>query len=211
MKVKLSAVTQPLVKGVNTPEEFIVYFARVSSPNNQLNMDTAPRLIKYLIKNKHWSPLEAVNIVFDITTSRAISHQLVRHRSMSFQQLSERYVEVPELEPFELRRQAIKNRQSSTEIVYEAVPNILAQLSVRFSVFTYRMLLKLGVARETARMVLPRTTQTRLFINGTLRSWIHFLDVRDDEHAQLEIQEIAKEIKKILIELFPNVGEALEW
>lgn len=209
MKTKLVSMTQMLVDGINTPEELIVYIARVSNPSNQLNTQTSPNLIHYLVKNKHWSPFEMVNICFEIETSRAISHQLIRHRSFSFQEFSQRYAEAPGLEPIELRKQAQKNRQSSS---YPYNDGELSQTISEITLLSqkcYKSLIAHGVARETARFILPLATQTKLYMNGSLRSWIHFLDVRDNEHAQKETQEIAREIKNSLKYYFPNVFAAL--
>ena len=209
MNVKLVSMTNILVDGIDTPEELIVYIARVSSPNNQLNMETAPKLIRYLIQNKHWSPFEMVNICFEIETSRAISHQLVRHKSIPAQELSERYSKVEDFEPIELRKQAIKNRQSSSDIINDKTLQDNVDKTIEACFACYELLLEQGVARETARMVLPLTTKTRLYMNGSLRSWIHFLDVRNSEHAQKEIRLIAQEIENILKQHFPNTFEAL--
>ncbi len=209
MDVKLVSMTNILVDGIDTPEELIVYIARVSSPNNQLNMETAPKLIRYLIQNKHWSPFEMVNICFEIETSRAISQQLVRHKSFSFQEFSQRYSEVEDFEPIELRKKAIKNRQSSSDIIDDKALQDVVNKAVDGSFACYNLLLENGVAKEVARMVLPLTTKTRLYMNGSLRSWIHFLDVRNSEHAQKEIRLIAQEIENILKQHFPNTFEAL--
>ncbi len=210
MKVKLISLTQVVgVPEVTTPEELIVYIARVSNPGNQTNMTTAPKLIRYLIDYKHWSPFEMVDITFEIETSRAISAQLIRHRSFSFQEFSTRYSSVDRVEPIEMRLQAETNRQSSTTVTHEFDDLVESAVGLAFDL--YNKMLEEGVARETARMILPMATQTRLYMKGSLRSWIHFLAVRDDEHAQKEAQLIAKEIKRELIKLFPNVAEALEW
>lgn len=209
MNVKLVSMTNILVDGIDTPEELIVYIARVSNPNNQLNMETAPKLIRYLIQNKHWSPFEMVNVCFEIETSRAISQQLVRHKSFSFQEFSQRYSEVEDFEPIELRKKAVKNRQSSSDIVDDKALQDVVNKAVDGSFACYNLLLENGVAKEVARMVLPLTTKTRLFMNGSLRSWIHFLDVRNSEHAQKEIRLIAQEIENILKQHFPNTFDAL--
>lgn len=209
MNVKLVSMTNILVDGIDTPEELIVYIARVSNPNNQLNMETAPKLIRYLIQNKHWSPFEMVNVCFEIETSRAISQQLVRHKSFSFQEFSQRYSEVEDFEPIELRKKAIKNRQSSSDIIDDKALQDAVNKAVDGSFACYNLLLENGVAKEVARMVLPLTTKTRLFMNGSLRSWIHFLDVRNSEHAQKEIRLIAQEIENILKQHFPNTFDAL--
>jgi thymidylate synthase (FAD) len=202
-------------------EDLIAYIARVSNPSNQDNPEYT-KLIRYLINNRHWSPFEMASMCVEIETSRAISAQILRHRSFSFQEFSQRYAEVQEIEPIELRRQSEKNRQSSTEkfdpylYVYEdSAGGELASEEIAFIVDeaqrTYERLIKAGVAKETARMILPMASKTRLYMSGTLRSWIHYLEIRDNEHAQLEHQLIAREIKKIFIEQLPIVSEALEW
>lgn len=211
MQVEFVSVTQPHVEGIETAEDLIVYIARVSNPSNQHNVETGARLLQYLIKNKHWSPFEMVNVCYKIVTSRAIGTQLLRHRSFTFQEFSQRYAEVSALEPVELRQQATENRQSSTEVINDAYVNSKAAYALRVAQETYQMLIEQGVAKEVARMVLPMATQTTLYMNGSLRSWIHFLAVRDDAHAQKEIQQIAQAIKADLKQMFPVVAAALEW
>ena len=172
-------------------------------------METAPKLIRYLIQNKHWSPFEMVNVCFEIETSRAISQQLITHKSFSFQQFSQRYSKVEGFEPIELRKQAIKNRQSSSDIIYNEALKATVEEALISSFYCYNTLLENGVAKEVARMVLPFATKTRLYMNGSLRSWIHLLDVRNSVHAQKEIRLIAQEIESILKQHFPNTFEAL--
>lgn len=200
----------------------IAFCARVSNPSNQINSETSEKLIKYLIKHQHWSPLEMVNACLEIQTTRDIAHQIVRHRSFSFQEFSQRYQDVNRLgdifEPIELRSQCEDNRQSSVEIIN---PNIqmesISPASETIEAFLgkahslYNKLLEAGVARETARMVLPLATTTKIHMTGSIRSWIHFLELRDDEHAQKEIQLIAKEIKKQLKSKLPVISEALNF
>lgn len=210
-QVELVSHTTPVAPNIPDMESVLVYIARVSNPKNQNNHATAPKLIKYLIDHKHWSPFEMVDITFEIVTSRAISHQLIRHRSFSFQEFSQRYSSVTALEPVELRHQAEVNRQSSTTPVNSPELDRLVKSSLETSKQAYEQLLAAGVARETARFVLPLTTQTRLYMKGSLRSWIHFLAVRDDSHAQKEIQILAKAIKVELKKLYPNVAIALDW
>ncbi len=209
MKVKLVSITQPTIEGINSPEELIVYCARVSNPSNQMNMESAPKLIKYLIKNKHWSPFEMVNVCFEIVTSRAIAAQILRHRSFSFQEFSQRYAQALSVEPIELRKQALSNRQSSTDIISDESINQKIEDHINDSLLLYNELIDNGVAKETARMVLPLTTQTTMYMNGSLRSWIHYLDVRAHEHTQKEHRDIAYDIKSVLALEFPNVFEAL--
>lgn len=212
MQVKLISLTHPLVEGVNNAEDIISYCARVSNPTNQMNMETAPKLIKFLIKHKHWSPFELASMCVEIKTSRAIAAQILRHRSFSFQEFSQRYSEASEVEPLELRWPAEKNRQSSSDALnkdhkaYEHVKE-----SLESSLAAYENLIKMGVAKETARGVLPLNTQTTMYMNGTVRSWVHYINLRAEENTQKEHRDIANEIKKIFIEQFPNTSEALEW
>ena len=201
MKVTLLNVTP-------NAEDHIVEVARVSSSRKN-KKDKPEGLLRYLVQHKHWSPFEHGHATFEIETSKAIGIQLIRHRSFSFQEFSQRYQDVNRLgdifEPIELRSQCEDNRQSSVEIIN---PNIqmesISPASETIEAFLgkahslYNKLLEAGVARETARMVLPLATTTKIHMTGSIRSWIHFLELRDDEHAQKEIQLIAKEIKKQL-------------
>jgi thymidylate synthase (FAD) len=216
MNVKLVSITKSLVdaKDLN-PEELIVYIARVSNPSNQLNSETADKLVSYLAKNKHWSPFEMVDMTVEIITSRGIAQQILRHRSFSFQEFSQRYAEVTEFEPIELRRQADKNRQSSSE---KFNPD-LGESDVPASRYIeehlsncqdlYKLLLDAGVAKECARFVLPITTQTKIYMKGSIRSWIHYLQIRCDEHTQLEHRQIAIAVLEIFKTVFPNISKAL--
>lgn len=215
MKVKLKAVTKPyndnpLAKTIGI-EEYLIHCARVSSPGNRLNHDTAPKLLKYLIESGHWSPFEMVSFGFEVETSRAIGTQLLRHRSFSFQEFSQRYSRVEAIENFELRIQADKNRQSSTgaysnmRLIQEAFELTKASQDL------YERLVDDGVAKECARMILPLAAQTTIIMSGTLRSWIHFLGQRCDEHAQKEIRLIAIEVRKELTRVCPWTAEALGW
>ena len=195
-------------------EEMLVKMARVSAPKNQDNMDTAPRLLKYLIRNKHWSPFEMANMCVEIETTRAISPQILRHRSFSFQEFSQRYADTSELGSAvipHLRRQDLKNRQNSIDdIPVEMLGTFYRRISELYenSEHLYREMVSSGIAKECARSVLPLSTQTRLFMNGTIRSWVHYLDLRCSNGTQLEHQQIAREIKKIFCEQFPIIGEA---
>ena len=220
MNVKLVSITAPTVgDGDWKAEDLIAYCARVSNPNNQMNKETAPRLVKYLIKHRHWSPFELASMCVEIKTSRAIAAQILRHRSFSFQEFSQRYSSIQELEPLELRGQAETNRQSSTDVIDPVLTNkhknVPASLAVSQyldeGVELYEELIEAGVARETARMVLPLTTETTMYMNGTVRSWIHYIDLRSKEDTQKEHREIAEAIKEVFVENFPNVSEALEW
>ncbi len=221
MKVKLNCITQPRISSdpvdltdsnLLSPEEYIIYAARVSSPDNRLNHDTAPKLLKYLIDHHHWSPFEMVSIGIEIVTSRAIAQQILRHRSFSFQEFSQRYAEVTDMEPIELRIAANSNRQSSSQVIPEdSVPGIIAKEAVETAQKAYQALLDCGVATESARMVLPLTTQTTIVMHGTLRSWIHFFDQRCSDHAQKEIRDIAFASRSLIGEQFPWTKAALDW
>lgn len=212
MEVKLISVTKPTVEGVESAEDIVVYCARVSNPKNQMNMETAPRLIRFLIKHKHWSPFELASMCVEIKTSRAIAAQILRHRSFSFQEFSQRYSEATELEDLELRTPAEKNRQSSSDIISpEDEAYRYAKASMDSALATYKHLIDLGVAKECARAILPLNTQTTIYMNGTLRSWMHYINLRAEENTQKEHREIAEAVKKIFIEQFPNISEALEW
>ena len=217
MKVKLLNITPDA-------EEHIVEIARVSSSRKN-KKDNAAGLLKYLVRHKHWSPFEHSHATFEIETSKAIGIQLIRHRSFSFQEFSQRYQDVNHLEhmfePVELRAQAEDNRQSSTEVInpkmyegdllFEDNASGVIQTHFRNCHKLYNDLLEAGVAREQARMVLPLATTTKIQMTGSIRSWIHFLELRDDEHAQKEIQLIAKEIKRQLKAELPVISEALEF
>jgi thymidylate synthase (FAD) len=210
MNVKLVSLTSSKVDEKElTGEELIVYIGRVSNPSNQLNTETSSKLIGYLIKHAHWSPFEMVDMTVEIKTSRAIAAQILRHRSFSFQEFSQRYSDALECEPIELRRQAVTNRQSSTHIIEDQELRDIVEETVYTAFNNYQKLLDAGVARECARMLLPLATQTTLYMKGSVRSWIHYLQVRLDEHTQKEHREIAKAIYDIFNQNFPNVCTSL--
>jgi thymidylate synthase (FAD) len=223
MNVKLISITKPLIDNVNNAEELVTYCARVSNPSNQLNTGTAPKLLKYLIEHKHFSPFEMVDMTVEIKTSRAIAAQILRHRSFSFQEFSQRYAKVTEMEPIELRKKGSTNRQSSTEVFdpnivmgapverFEVEAGNAIQLHIEQTQYLYNSLIDADVAPEVARMVLPLTTQTTIYMKGSLRSWIHYLQIRCDEHVQKEHRDVADLIKQIFKEQFPNISEALEF
>jgi thymidylate synthase (FAD) len=196
-------------------ESLITKMARVSAPANQDNMDTAPRLLKYLIKHKHWSPYEMANLCVEIETTRGISAQILRHRSFSFQEFSQRYADVGELGSSvipHLRRQDTKNRQNSIDdLSSDVIAGYYRRIGHLFedAEHLYREMVSAGVAKECARSVLPIATQTRMYMNGTLRSWIHYLQLRCDAGTQLEHRQIAEQIKDIFCEQFPIIGEAV--
>ena len=197
MQVRLISLTEPqLSKPDRSPmsaEEIITYCARVSNPKNQANMKTAPKLIKFLIKHKHWSPFELANMCVEIKTSRGIAAQILRHRSFSFQEFSQRYSEATDFEETQLRRQADKNRQSSEEeinpILHDDSKNISAHVAVRDHLHRskrlYDELIEVGVAKECARAILPLGTSTTMYMNGTVRSWIHYIDINETETGRI--------------------------
>lgn len=210
MKVEFVSKTVPAIEDAPTSDDLIAYCARVSNPGNQHNSETAPALLRYLIRNKHWSPFEMVNMCVSIETSRAIAQQILRHRSFSFQEFSQRYAAVDQgmVEPVGLRMQAEKNRQSSSEAAPDYL-NYAVERSVRDCFDLYGELLREGVATESARMVLPLCTRTKLYMNGTVRSWIHYLEQRCDEHTQKEHRLIALDIRDILKQEYPSVHAAV--
>ena len=218
MHVKVVSITKSLVEEKElSAEELLVYIARVSNPSNQLNSETADKLINFLIKSRHWSPFDMVNFTVEVKTSRAIAQQILRHWSIKIQEFSMRYAAAVDFEPIQIRRQAEKNRQSSTEefdpLVVIGDYGILASEAIKKHIDAsedlYKALLASGVAKECARMVLPLTTSTVLYLNGSVRSWIFYLEQRCDEHAQLEHQQVANEIKNIFKQNFPYTSIAL--
>lgn len=209
--------TARLVSITPDAEEQIVYMARVSNPNNQSNMETAPRLIKYLIKHKHWSPFEMASMQVEINTTRAIAAQVLRHRSFSFQEFSQRYSSIEDLPALglpHLRSQDLKNKQASHDDLDPAMVarynRYIAELYAGAQDL-YHNMIENGVAKECARSILPLGTPTRMYMSGTIRSFIHYVEVRAGIETQLEHRLIAQDIKRIFIEQLPTVAEALEW
>ena len=205
--------TATLVSITPDAEELIAYCARVSNPANQNNTQTASRLLKYLIKHRHWSPFEMANMVVEIKTSRAIAAQILRHRSFSFQEFSQRYAEVESIpSPPYLRRQDTKNRQNSiddldvrTKLYWQ---NEIDELYHK-SQDVYQRMLKQGIAKECAREVLPIGSDTTLYMNGTIRSWLHYIDLRAAPETQLEHRRIAEGCKMLINDNMPDVYEAM--
>lgn len=201
--------------------DLVAFCARVSNPANQINSETSEKLVKYLIKHQHWSPLEMVNACIEIDTTRDIAHQIVRHRSFAFQEFSQRYAEPGQMgdEVFvtsEARLQDQKNRQNSIEL--DLSEEGMAELVVKWEelqqdvIYTagraYDWAIQNGIAKEVARKVLPEgLTKTRLYMNGSLRSWIHYIDLRSANGTQKEHMEIAKACAKVIAEVFPLAGE----
>ena len=219
MKVKLVSYSQPTEEfnsvGIDNVQELIAYCARVSNPSNQLNTETSEKLIKYLIKHAHWSPLEMVSACIEIETTRDIARQILRHRSFSFQEFSQRYADPTKDLDFvirEARLQDTKNRQNSIEldatndehrrIAYQwenLQQNLINQVRE-----TYAWAVEHGIAKEQARAILPEgNTVSRLYMNGTLRSWIHFIELRSANGTQKEHQEIALECARVIATIFP--------
>jgi thymidylate synthase (FAD) len=223
MAVKIIAITQPLINHQDchgdlaanlTAEEFIAYTARVSNPSNQHNVLTAPKLLKYLIKNKHWSPFEMVSVTMDIETTRDIAHQIIRHRSFSFQEFSQRYADPTKDMGFvdrEARLQDAKNRQNSIvneDITLQGYWEERQEEVKKQSLNAYKWAINHGIAKEQARAVLPEgLTKTRLYMSGTLRSWIHWIDVRAEEGTQKEHRVLAEQAREELLQHFPSLRE----
>ena len=203
-----------LVSITPNAEEQIVYMARVSNPSNQDNMDTAPRLIRYLIKHKHWSPFEMASMQVEINTTRAVAAQVLRHRSFSFQEFSQRYSSVDQLGTVglpHLRSQDLKNKQASHDDLDPAAVDLMEKQITQIyanSFDYYEYLLSQGVAKECARSILPLGTPTRMYMSGSIRSWIHYIQIRAGVETQLEHRLIANAIKDIFEEQLPNVYEA---
>ena len=209
MNVKLVTVTPDA-------EKLMAYVARVSNPSNQDNEKYAG-LLKYFIKHNHWSVFEQSTMTLEIETNRAIAAQILRHRSFTFQEFSQRYAastDLGKIELPELRRQDTKNRQNSTDdLESEVVEKLNKQMITLFSSSKalYESMLKQGVAKECARFVLPLATPTRIYMTGSCRSWIHYINLRSAHGTQKEHMEIAEACRKVFTEQFPAVSEALEW
>ncbi len=212
MQTKLISVTQPLIDGVKTAEELISYCARVSNPSNQLNVETGAKLINYCIRNKHWSVFEQASFCVEIKTSRAIAAQILRHKTFTFQEFSQRYAAVTKLHPLEWRMQGKTNRQVGDEEVNLEIDLLdkIDALQDR-AIDLYDELIQKGIAKECARMILPLNTETTIYMNGTIRSWIHYFEVRCDTHTQKEHRDIALSVREIFKKQFPVISEALSY
>ena len=221
--VKIVAVSNPTINQIHPFEspmsidEFIAYVARVSNPSNQMNTATAPKLLKYLAKHKHWSPFEMVSICMEIDTTRDIARQILRHRSFSFQEFSQRYADPTQDLGFvtrEARLQDQKNRQNSIDSDNEELENQWqeAQQSVRDHVMkAYTWAIENGIAKEQARSVLPEgLTLSRMYMNGTLRSYIHYCQLRMGPETQKEHREIARDVWYQITEMFPSLRDSLD-
>ena len=214
MKVKLISYSSPTeeiaVDGIDNAQELVAFCARVSNPSNQLNTETSEKLINYLIKNSHWSPLEMVSACLEIETTRDIARQMLRHRSFSFQEFSQRYANpVKDLEFVirEARLQDLKNRQNSIPSDNKQINEIWAnkqQNVIDLAIETYNWAIENGIAKEQARSVLPEgNTVSRLYMNGTLRSWIHYIQLRSANGTQKEHMDIAKACAEVINKIFP--------
>jgi len=216
MKVRLVSYSKPdenfKAEGIENVQDLIAYCARVSNPSNQLNTETSAKLLNYLAKHKHWSPFEMVSACLEIETTRDIAHQIVRHRSFSFQEFSQRYANPDEEfgEMFverEARLQDHKNRQNSIETDDKEINLEWFRIQGRVKWMVeqeYKKAIKLGIAKEQARALLPEgLTKTRLYMNGTLRSWMHYIELRGANGTQKEHMEIAKACAKVISEIFP--------
>ena len=218
MHVRLVSHSQPTLEyrdlGITDAQELVAYCARVSNPANQFNTETSEKLIRYLVKHQHWSPLEMVSACCEITTTRDIARQILRHRSFSFQEFSQRYADPTQELDFVLREarlQDLANRQNSID----TQNNLLqiewerAQKRVLFAVRdAYAWAIKNGIAKEQARAVLPEgLTESRLYMNGTLRSWIHFIELRSANGTQREHQEVARACAQVIAAIFPMGAE----
>lgn len=219
--VKLVGMTKPSAEtGCTTANDLVAYAARVSNPTNQNSTSTAPKLIGYLIKHKHWSPFEMVHITMEIQTTRDISRQILRHRSFSFQEFSQRYAVSENFCTREARMQDTKNRQNSVELdMTNPVDREIAEsFKMKQAHVTkqarqaYEWALENGIAKEQARALLPEgLTETTLYMAGSLRSWIHYCDLRGSNGTQKEHIEVARKCWDIISQHFPDVADAVEW
>ena len=219
MAVRLVSYTQPTeefkAEGLENVQDLVAFCAKVSNPAAQINKETSERLIKYLIKHQHWSPLEMANATLEIETTRDIAHQIVRHRSFAFQEFSQRYADPAEMgDQFTLREcrlQDTKNRQNSIETDDDELSRMWAikqQMVINASKEAYEWAIENGIAKEQARVVLPEgNTKTRLYMNGTLRSWVHYIELRGANGTQKEHMEIAHACAKVIAEIFPLAND----
>lgn len=216
MNVKLISYSQPFGNNeeLKTAQDLIAFCARVSNPSNQTNTETSDKLIRYLIKHKHWSPLEMVSACIEIETTRDIARQILRHRSFSFQEFSQRYADPTKDLSFVLREarlQDAKNRQNSIEtnnLALQAFWQTQQQNVINAAKNAYEWAIENGIAKEQARAVLPEgLTVSRMYVNGTLRSWVHFIELRSESGTQKEHRQIAVECAKVIAKVFPMAEE----
>jgi thymidylate synthase (FAD) len=217
--VKLIAVTQGAGElAGKSAQEVITYNARVSNPSNQLQFETAAGLLKYCIKHQHWSIFEQADMTLEINTTRGIAAQVLRHRSFTFQEFSQRYADAnllaADIPIPELRRQDLKNRQNSTDDL-DPITQIYLQSQIEEHFIAandlYKRLLEAGVAKECARFILPLSTPTRIYMKGSVRSWIHYINLRSSNGTQKEHRDIAEAARCVFISQFPDIAKALEW
>jgi len=218
MDVRLVSHSRPAPEfathGIRDCQDLVAYCARVSNPANQTNTETSERLIRYLIRNQHWSPLEMVNVCLEITTTRDIARQLLRHRSFSFQEFSQRYADPVQELDFELRDARLqdpKNRQNSISVdneVLQAEWRRHQEYVINAARTAYNWAVGIGIAKEQARTVLPEgLTKSRLYVNGTLRSWVHYIELRSGNGTQQEHTDIALACARVIAEVFPMAQE----
>lgn len=217
MEIKLVSYSQAPVGETNNMTDLVAFCARVSNPSNQNNKETSEKLIKYLIKNQHWSPLEMVNVCLEITTTRDIARQMLRHRSFSFQEFSQRYADPTQDLDFvvrEARLQDTKNRQNSItteDLQLQAFWEQQQKRVIQAAKDAYAWAIQNGIAKEQARAVLPEgNTVSRLYMNGTLRSWIHYIQLRSGNGTQKEHMEIAKACAEVIANVFPLSKEFIQ-
>ena len=221
MKAKLVSYSCPdeqiKTLGIDHVQDLIAYCARVSNPSNQLNTETSEKLIKYLIKHKHWSPLEMVSACMEIETTRDIARQILRHRSFSFQEFSQRYADPTKDLSFEVREARLQdtvNRQNSVETNDEDLKNkwdAMQRAVIDTTEYAYKWAIDNGIAKEQARAVLPEgLTMSRMYMNGTLRSWIHFIETRSGNGTQKEHMEVARECACAIAAIFPMIGDFVQ-
>lgn len=216
INARLIGLTQPTIEArIPNSEGILAYCARVSNPSNQDKFDTAEKLLRYCIKNKHWSVFEMSNAVVEVEAPRDITRQLLRHRSFSFQEFSQRYSDEIEFTEREFRRQDNKNRQNSVDDLHKSLQDKFENITETLAFEAQQLYTNMrqhSVAKECARVILPEgLTMSRLYVNGTLRSWLHYLEVRDDEGVtQWEHVLLARKIKEVLVPAFPTVFGLLE-
>ena len=213
--VKLVAATQGAGELIGkNAQEIVSYVTRVSAPLNQMNFETAPKLLKYCIEHGHWSPFEHAYLTLEIITSRAIAAQILRHRSFTFQEFSQRYAKATKFVPAEARRQDLKNRQNSIDDLnsgdkewFKRAQNEVIGLATEL----YRKALDKGIAKECARFLLPLNTETTLYMTGSVRSWLHYVQLREANGTQKEHMDVALACKEILANALPDIAEAMGW
>lgn len=213
-KVNVIGVTQPMCDFIPDSEGILSYAARVSSPSNQENFDTANKLLDYCVRNKHYSVFETCSVTMEIETPRDIARQILRHRSFSFQEFSQRYAQSTEFIKRECRLQDTKNRQNSLDCFDEDTAHVwkvMQEELISVAKNNYQHALSIGIAKEVARTLLPEgLTMSKMYMNGTVRSWLHFIQVRDDEGvAQKEVVDVARKVKEELLKHFPSLSNQL--